>query len=158
MSDKRATLELLEKEYDGLRKAVDGLDDEQLCRVWFGEWSVKDIIAHVSGWQREIAPALERLARGERPMPEGADYSNTDEWNAKFALAMAPIGPRTVLANWRQAHMNYVRAASGLPEDLFGKHDDGRPKVGSRLVAGSGHGHFHQHAEGIRAWREKEGL
>src|SRR2546430_8700733 len=52
-----------------------------------------DIVAHISGWHREMGPALERLARGEKPVPAGVSYDDVDAWNAKFAAGKkgAPV-------------------------------------------------------------------
>ena len=158
MSDKKATLELLDKEYEGLCDAIDGLNDEQLSRVWFGTWAVRDMVAHVLGWEREMTGALQRLARGERPAREGADYSKFDEWNAGFASAMKPISTPTILATWRQVHANYVRAAGTVPDDRYGEGDDGKPKTANRLLEASGFGHYRQHGADIREWRTREGL
>ena len=157
MTDKPTTLKKLDEEYRNLRALVDDLDAEQLARVWFGTWSVKDIVAHVLGWEREMTAALERLARGERPTPEGVDYSNADAWNAKFSLAMAPISPQSVLAIWQQVHANYARAAQAVPDDRYGERD-GRPQTVNRLLETSGFGHYREHGEEIRAWRKQEGL
>src|SRR3990172_2837376 len=133
MSDKATVLQQLDEEYENLRNAIDGLDDEQLARVWFGSWAVRDIVSHVLGWEREMTAALHRLARGERPAPEGVDYSDADAWNARFALAMAPIGTATVLATWRQVHMNYVNAAKAVPDERYGERD-GKPQTVNRLL------------------------
>ena len=157
MSNKQATLKLLDDEYQNLRRTIDGLDDNQLSRIWFGAWSVKDIVAHVAGWEREMTGALQRMARGERPTPEGVDYSDADAWNAKFSSAVRAIEPRTVIADWQQVHMNYVRAAQALPDDRFGE-SDGKPKTANRLIETSGFGHYREHAAPIRAWRQREGL
>jgi hypothetical protein len=153
LSDKGAILKLLDREHQNLRQAIDGLDESQLSRVWFGDWSVKDIIAHVLGWEREMTGALQRLARGEGPIPEGVDYSNIDEWNAKLALEMAPIGAATVLATWRQVHMNYAKAAKAVPDDQYGE-----DKTVNRLLQLSGFGHYREHAAQIHEWRQREGL
>ncbi len=153
MSDKEATLKLVDEEYRNLRQAIDGLDADALERVWFGSWSVRDIVAHVLGWEREMTAALQRLARGERPTPEGIDYSNTDEWNAKFAGRYRQIGAPTVLAAWAQTHMNYVKAAQAVSDDRFGE-----GKTANRLLEASGYGHYREHAAPIREWRQREGL
>ena len=34
-----------------------------------GLWGVREILAHIMGWQREMIPVLERIARGEKPSP-----------------------------------------------------------------------------------------
>jgi hypothetical protein len=153
MSDKESTLKLVDEEYEKLREALDGLSADQLSQVWFGTWGVKDIIAHVLGWEHEMTALMQRLTRGERPTPEGVDYSNGDEWNAKFALAMAPIDPPTVLANWRQVHMNFVNAAKAVPDDRYGE-----GKTVNRVLDASGYGHYRQHAADISEWRKREGL
>jgi len=157
MSDKAATLKTLDDEYRNLHKAFDGLDEDQLSRIWFGQWSVKDIVAHVAGWEREMTAALQRMARGERPTAEGVDYSDSDAWNATFSAAVRSIEPRTVIASWEQAHMTYVNAANALPDDRFGE-TDGKPKTASRLLETSGFGHYREHAAQIRDWRQREGL
>ncbi len=153
MSDKPTTLKLVDTEYQNLRKAIDGLDNAALERVWFGEWAVKDIIAHVLGWEKEMAEALRRMARGEKPTPEGVDYSDTDAWNAKFSLVMKQQLPTTVLAEWGQVHMVYMKAARAVPDDRFGE-----GKTVNRLLEGSGYSHFREHATQIREWRQRENL
>ena len=153
MSDKQTTLKLLDEEYQSFRQLIDGLEGAALTRVWFGSWSVKDIVAHVLGWQREMTEALRRMARGEKPTPEGVDYSNTDEWNAKFAAAMQGIDARTVIAAWQQTHMTFARAAQAVPDDRYGE-----GKTVNRLIEASGWGHYREHAPAIRDWRQKKGL
>ena len=153
MSDKATTLKLVETEYQNLRQAIDGLDTAALQRVWFGQWSVKDIIAHVLGWQKEMAGALQRIARGEKPTPDGVDYSDADAWNAKFSLVMKQQLPSTVVAEWGQVHQVYMKAARAVPDDRFGE-----GKTVNRLLEASGHGHFREHAAQIREWRKTQGL
>lgn len=156
--DKASTLRLLGEEYENLRKAIEGLDAAALQRVWFGEWSVKDIIAHVLGWQKEMTGALQRLARGEKPTPEGVDYSDTNAWNAKFALVMKQQLPTTVIADWGQAHQVYLKAAQAVADDRFGVTEDRKLKTVNRLMETSGYGHFREHAAQIREWRQRAGL
>jgi hypothetical protein len=158
MSDKESTIKLVEEEYRNLHQAVEGLDEEQMARVWFGDWGAKDIIAHVLGWEREMVAAMERMARGERPVPEGIDYSDSDAWNAKFSREFRGISARTVLANWEQTHMNFVRAARALPDDRFGQSDEGKPKTANRMLEANGYGHYREHGAQLREWRQREGI
>jgi hypothetical protein len=157
MTDKPTTLKLVDDEYQNLRNAIDGLDDAAMARVWFGTWAAKDILAHVLGWEREMTGALERIARGERPTPEGVDYSDGDAWNAKFAAAYHGVSARTIVAAWQQVHMNYVRAAQAVPDERFGT-KDGKPNTVNRLLETSGHGHYKEHAAEILEWRKSAGL
>ena len=96
--DKQTTLQGAQNGFDELLAAVQGLDEQAMTRTFFGDWSVKDILAHLAGWQHEMAGSMERMARGERPTPEGVDYGNADAWNASFATAMKPQSAATAVA------------------------------------------------------------
>ena len=158
MTDKTTTLKLVDDAYGDLRQGIDGLDDAQLTRPWLDGWCVRDIVAHVMGWEREMSGALERIARGERPTPEGVDYSDDTAWNAKFAAALHAVGPRTVIARWEQQHANYVRAAKAVPDDRYGVKDDGKPNAVNRLLETSGYGHYREHLTQISEWRKRESI
>ena len=45
----------------------------------------------MTGWFGEMTVGLKRVANGERPTPEGVNYSDADAWNAKF-IATASAG------------------------------------------------------------------
>ena len=61
--DKRQLLAEAETEFQALKRAVAGLDETRMREVWCGSWSVREILGHISGWHREMLPALERLSR-----------------------------------------------------------------------------------------------
>src|SRR5256886_17563774 len=82
-----------------------------MTEVWLGTWSVKDIVAHMAGWHREMAPALERLARGEKPIPEGVSYDDIDEWNARFTAAAKDTSVADVLVQFDKSHEEFSLAA-----------------------------------------------
>ncbi len=157
MTDKATALSLLEEEFGKLVKATVKLDNAQLDQRWLDGWSVKDIIAHVLGWEREMIVMLERMGRGEKPLPEGVDYSDPDDWNNRFAVEMRPMNGNTVLAIWHQTHANYARAAAALPDDRFGE-KDGKPKTANRILEGNGYEHYREHAAQILEWRKSAGL
>src|ERR1700674_2877622 len=119
MNDKQSVLQNIETEYGKFQDTIKGLERAQLDRVFYGDWSVKDIVAHMLGWEREMTEALRRIARGERPTPEGVDYSNANEWNAKFSARMKQQLPTTVLAEWGQVHAGFVKALRAVPDDRF---------------------------------------
>ena len=89
MSDKSELIEGAETEFQALKRAIAGLSEADMREVWCGTWSVREILAHISGWHREMLPGVERLARGEKPFTAGVSYTDFDAWNAKFAAAKA---------------------------------------------------------------------
>ena len=115
MTPKEELLNRAAQEYKAFYQALDGLNEGQLTEAWLGSWSVKDIVAHIVGWHREMTPALERLARGERPMPEGVSYDDVDAWNAKFAAAMRDREVTGVLLEFDKSHEAFLHAAAALP-------------------------------------------
>jgi hypothetical protein len=145
--DKQTAIKQVQDGFGDLMKAIDGLDDRAMTKVFYGSWSVKDILAHISGWHHTMAEAMERMARGEKPTPEGVDYSDADAWNAKFAAAMAPQNASTVVADLRQSFANYERAAQAIPDDRYGE-----GKTINRLLEGSGYGHYREHLPAIQQY------
>jgi hypothetical protein len=106
----------------------------------------------MAGWFREIGPGFARAARGERPTPEGVDWSDVDAWNAKFAEAKKATGAEA-LADWDDAYAAYLAAAKSLPEELYGTEPGrDRPRIGNRLIDGAGIGHFAEHQPELDAW------
>jgi hypothetical protein len=150
---KDALLREMEAGFADLLSAVDGLSEEQMTRVWYGDWSVRDILAHVAGWHREEIAMLERMARGERPVPESADYTDDDAWNARFVAKWRAASAGEVLAELKAIKEAYLAAAGRLPEERF---EEGR--TAQRLVREGCTEHYREHAGEIRSWREREGI
>lgn len=146
--DKASTLKQVQGGFDELLAAIDKLDDDAMSRRFYGDWGVKDILAHIAGWQTQMTGAMERMARGEKPTPEGVDYSDSDAWNARFAGAMRAQSAETVVAELRQSFGNYLRAAQAIPDDRFGE-----GKTINRLLETSGYGHYAEHLPAIKEYR-----
>jgi hypothetical protein len=140
------------REYKALHEALHGLNEESMTEVWLGTWSVKDVVAHMSGWHREMVPALERLARGERPIPEGVSYEDVDAWNARFAAAARDKAVADVLLEFDESHEDFMHAADQIPDDRFQAN-----KTAYRIVDGSSAHHYREHGDQIRAWRAERG-
>ncbi|GBD14185.1 hypothetical protein HRbin25_00054 [bacterium HR25] len=142
-----------EETFQQLWQAVSALPEEAATRPWLGEWSVKDVLAHIAGWHREMAGVLERMARGERPVPEGVDYNDTDGWNARFAQAHKGTPWPQMLAELRASKEAFLAAARQVPDDRF---EEGR--AAHRIMQGTGTRHYREHLEQIAEWRQREGL
>jgi hypothetical protein len=151
--DKQSALKSVDDGFQSLLAATAKMNEEQMSARFYGDWSVKDILAHVAGWHRTMTEAMERMARGERPTPEGVDYSDADAWNARFAAAMRSQSGETVLAELRQSYANYARAARAIPDDRYGE-----GKTVNRLLETSGSGHYREHLPPIQEYRKKLGL
>lgn len=143
----------LEKSFAALEEAIDGLTHEQLVTVFDDEWSVRDALGHIVGWHHEMDDALERIARGERPVPEGLDYSDSDTWNARFVETWRNASPEAVVAELAASKALFVEAAREVPDEKF---EEGRSAF--RIITTTGTNHYAEHAPRIRAWRQREGI
>jgi hypothetical protein len=141
------------RDYRAFHDAVRGLNEDHLTEVWLGSWAVRDIIAHMIGWHREMGPALERLARGERPLGEGVSYADVDAWNATFVAARRDLAVADLLLELDKSHEYFMQTAAGVPDERF------QPgKTAYRIVDLNSAHHYREHGDQIRAWRTSRGI
>ena len=153
MTPKQELLNEAAREYKAFHESLQGLNEEHLDAVWLGTWSIKDIVAHIVGWHGEMAGALERLARGERPVPPGVSYDDVDAWNARFVAARRGAEAADLLLELDKSHERFMHLADAVPEERF---EPG--KTAYRIVDGNSAHHYREHGEQIRAWRDSEKL
>jgi hypothetical protein len=151
MSDKATAAKETKDAFGDLHKAIDGLTEEEAGRVWLGVWGVREILIHISGWHTEMATALGRVARGEKPYADGT-YDDYDAWNARFVADRAGVKLADVIAELDTSHRALVAAAEPLPEAQFAK--DG---TGAGILGGVGAAHYKEHTQQIREWRAQIG-
>ncbi len=66
--DKQQLLKQLEKAWAAIKESYAGLSDSQLTESGvMGNWSVKDILAHVTTWEEEALKYLPLIITGGRP-------------------------------------------------------------------------------------------
>jgi hypothetical protein len=153
VSAKQDLLNETAREYKAFHESIQGLNEAQMTEVWLGTWCLRDIVAHLSGWHREMAPALERIARGERPIPEGTSYDDVDAWNARFAAAKRDTPVAEVLLDLDESHESFMHAAAQVPEARFAE-----GKAAWKIVNMNGAHHYKEHADQVRAWRAATGV
>jgi hypothetical protein len=153
MSDKTILVREADEAFTELERAIDGLGEEAMSRVWLGTWGVREILIHISGWHRAMIPALASIARGEAsPSPAGT-YDDFDAWNARFVADKTGVKIADILAELHASHRDFVTAITAVPESRFATGGGARD-----LVDGAGPGHYREHAAQIRDWRQSARL
>jgi len=147
MGDKHKILQEASEAYGELREAITGLDESRVTDVWLGSWGVKEILIHISGWDREMTPALARIERGEPAYPAGS-YDDFNAWNARFVEAGKHAKTSEILIDLEASHRSLVAAATALGEEHFAVGAPARD-----LLEGTGAQHYREHAAQIRQWR-----
>jgi len=153
MSEKTTLLSGAETEFAAFKRALEGLGEAQMREVWLGTWSARDIVAHISGWHRELAPALQRMAKGERPIPEGVSYDDVDAWNARFADARKTAATADILKELDASHAAFLQAAAGVPEERYVP-----GKTAHKIVDFNSRHHYQEHRAQIEEWRRRQGI
>jgi hypothetical protein len=152
-STKDTLLSGAEREFAELKRTIAGLTEAQMRERWCGTWGVHEILAHVSGWHRELIPALERMSRGERPIAEGVSYQDADPWNTKFAAAKQSSSTAEVLAELDASHADFLQAARAVDADRYVP-----DKTAYKIVDLNSRHHYQEHAQEIAVWRQSRGI
>ena len=153
MSLKNDLLRQADDDLGVLKRALVGLDDQAMRQPCLGAWGVREILAHIVGWQREMIPVLERIARGEKPLAEGVTYDDLDGWNARLVIARRGLTVAGLRAALDVSHRDFLAAARAVPEARFGP-----DKTATRVVDLNGPHHYREHAAQILAWRRRVGV
>lgn len=140
-----------------LLNALDAVPGVQRTVQWYGEWALRDIVAHLAVWQEGCAAALEALVRGEPPrIPLFEESADGAAFNAARAAEHQDDSWEQVMAllyRARQRHEAAVRALADAVEPE--RYAEGRTAY--RMAAMPG-GHDRTHIDPILSWRREQGL
>ncbi|HLZ22600.1 MAG TPA: maleylpyruvate isomerase N-terminal domain-containing protein [Ktedonobacterales bacterium] len=99
-----------------LDDAVSGLTEDQITYdIVAGEWTVKDVLAHLGAWENEAALMVERAARGEDEGPGIAE--SVDEWNARRVSERRRLPLVEVMQEFNDARDRLLAALEEWPDD-----------------------------------------
>lgn len=150
--DTRATWDTLLAEVGPERMTLPGVA---------GEWTVKDLVAHVAVYERWTAWQMERALGGETAMvalPEqtaATDVNDLDERNAAFYAVFRDQPLDETLRQSRTSYNRLLAAVIAFPDDLLANSDRFEWSFGApvwRVVAGNSFAHEEEHIAHIRAW------
>jgi hypothetical protein len=121
-----------------------------------GTWSIKDIVAHLTGWRRRTVARLQAAQRGEpEPPPPWPPHLQTDdEINAWIYQAHKDDWVDTVLAESHAVFQQLLAAIEALPAAMVADAASHFPWMeGRSFTAAEFFGHFHEeHEPEMRAW------
>lgn len=148
MAEHEALIDRFNQSQQKLVSAVSGLSEEQAGEIWLGSWGVKQIVAHIAGWESAMTEALEKMARGERPTADGINVNDTDGTNAIFAQRSAGKSWDQVCGDLDHAGTQFVGAVRALPAERLEEGKTGRRIVETMI------GHPEEHIHEIMSWRQ----
>ena len=150
----------MEDSRERLLASFEGLSDEQMLEPGVaGDWSVRDLLAHIAYWDRATTQAFQSMLKGERPElldleDEGIDAFNHHNHTATSSAALDEV-------------VGELGAAREEMFELLGEVDN---KAMFAPAPGDAHAdlsiagcirvtiaHEEEHAEMIENWRTEQG-
>jgi hypothetical protein len=153
--DREELVRYLERARSELWASFRGLSAEQMTRPGVvGEWSVKDVLSHVTSWEEQVLPDLARLARGDTALLASVDLyaTNYDSFNAMIMSLRRGLELDQVLRELDIFRADFMAAVARLPDAVL---SDGQ--FGHLLLKITAE-HDEEHAGQISEWRQKQGL
>jgi hypothetical protein len=153
-------LKWLQEEYQQWEALLEQIGPARLDQPGVaGPWSIKDIVAHLTGWNRRLVARLQAAQRSEaEPPPHWPVHLQTeDEINAWLYESNHRRSVREVLDETHHVYQQLRAVIEGLPDEVRIERiepafylvwiDD------NRYPAGEFFNHFHDdHEPDVRAW------
>src|SRR5215469_6106343 len=148
--NKQQLLKQLEKAWKTLEESYAGLSDSQLTEPGvMDNWSVKDILAHVTTWEEEALKYLPLILTGGKP-PRYIRYGGIDAFNAQMAEQKRGLSLSGVQRQLNETHRRLLDYLQSVPEEHIARETRFRRRL--RLDTYS---HYPEHAKAIREWRKR---
>jgi len=148
---KQQLLNKIEQAWTLFKGSYAGLTDKELLEPGVtGDWSVKDILAHVSWWEEEALKHLPHILQGGRPPRYSVLYGGIDAFNLQMTEKKRSLTLSEVKERMDATHLRLVAYVQSAPEEQLAS--DTRFRRRLRLDTYS---HYPIHERAIREWRER---
>jgi hypothetical protein len=146
---KGSVLQGLDREWQALLASFEALSpDAQLQSGVAGQWSARDVLAHITTWEEECLEALPVILESGKLPRYSAAYGGVDAFNALQWRRKRGLALDVVKEELRQTHERLVAFLEQVPEDAF----VGESRFRRRLRLDT-YRHYREHAAQISAWR-----
>ncbi len=147
-------LKKIDTPWAALRASYAGLSEAQLAQPGVtGDWSVIDILAHVSAWENEALTHLPHILEGKRPPKYSDLYGGIDAFNALKVRQSRAVSPAEVLTRVEATHRQLLDYLESAPAEQLATETRFRRRI--RLDTYS---HYPIHTQAIQEWRKQQGL
>ena len=148
--DRQQLLTRLETAWAAFKDSFADLPDARLTEPGVtGDWSVKDILAHVSIWEDEAIKHLPHIIAGGRPPRYSVTYGGIDAFNARMVEQRRALSLPDVLRQLDETHQRLIEVVQQMPEEQITRETRARRRL--RLDTYS---HYPIHTKAIQEWRD----
>ncbi len=158
--DKAKILDEMRAKYAALEDILAPLDETQMTTEGVnGDWSIKDVLAHITAWQHRLLDRLHAATRNEEPTLSGVvTDEEVDRLNEQFYKENKSRPLDDVLTDFRTTYLQIVDVVQVMnEEDLTDPHRFSWMKGNPLwyLVAGDTYEHYQEHKGPIQEWLVK---
>ena len=160
--NKSELLAALEESREKFMEAIEGLSEEDMLRPEMaGEWTLKDLLAHLTMWEAELVKLLWQVHQGIKPTSIQFSNVEVDQQNAHWYQQNKDRPLEQVLSDFHGVRPQTMRRVeSFLDRDLNNpkRYDwlDGTPLW--QWIATDTFEHEAEHTAQVQAWRQAQGL
>ena len=143
-------LNRIDKTWTAFTESYAGLPEERMIEPGVaGDWSVRDLMTHISIWEDETLKYLPVIIEGGR-LPRYAAQGGIDAFNARAVEARRGLTLAEVKDQLEETHRRLLAYVQSVPEEQFATETRFRHRL--RVDTYS---HYPEHTEAIRHWRER---
>ncbi|MFN0147872.1 MAG: hypothetical protein ACKVT1_15320 [Dehalococcoidia bacterium] len=119
--ERRRLFAELELERKQLIRNIETCRIRDIERKFIGDWSLKDIIGHVSSWEAEVVSSVRELREGKRPAILDFDQGGLDRWNRDHAERKRDLNFWSVFEQLKGGRLRLLEEFDNVSdEDLMG--------------------------------------
>lgn len=103
-----------------MRKVLSGLKNEQITKVNIDEnWTVKDILAHLCGWNKEYVREIKRILLNKAVWWKNQydDQLIEDKFNERQVIKMKEKSLGEILVEWEKSFRVLIKMVKNLSEE-----------------------------------------
>jgi hypothetical protein len=160
--NKSAVLSALEESRERFLDAIEGLSEEALETPGVsGDWSVKDLLIHLTRWEAELVKLLWQARNQRTPTTVHFSRQEVDTINELWYHQFRQRWLGLVLDDFHGVRNQTVRRVEELPEQAFADLEyypwlGGQPLW--KWIAEDSFSHESEHEAQVRAWRAAKGV
>lgn len=153
-------LKALEETRSGLEAVLASLDDSHLVAAnSCGNWSIKDVLAHLTACETEIVTGLSNIRRGQSPGKVEYTDAEIQAQNEKWWTESRDRPLDRVLADFHGARKQLIHQLESLnDQDLNASRDWFQKRTIADWVQDEILKHDREHAEELAEWRRQQRL
>ncbi len=166
MNDKEQLISKVRDEFNQWEELLGGMNEEQITAPDLpGNWSIKDVMAHLMEWQKVSIARMEVFRLETEPVYPGwlkvvspESDEDTEKFNARIFEAHDEEPWSSVWQTWRNGFLHFVELGESIPEkDLMaeGKYPWLNGYALFAVLKGS-YDHHVEHREELLVWLDNQ--